>query len=219
LETLALEYYKEKKFLKERERQELEERIIKASEGYVFAYLQDRPYHVMDDIQQAARIGILNAIRNYDPEKGAFCTWILWQTKNTVNRDKNSHWIKVPAYVKDNVIKLERYLESFPDIDTQILEYFNWSQSMLDRVRDARMLSNSSLEYPEEPSPNMNELDTSIMLRDAMKTLSEEERVIITLVIVEKRSVNEVASMVKESMAYVQEIMDGGLKKLRRLME
>ena len=222
IESLANRYYEEKDLLSERERHRLEEKVVAATEEYVFSVLQNRPYHCMDDIRQAARIGIVKAIRKYDPGKGAFCTWVLWQTRDTVNRDKNSHWIKIPAYVKDNLAKLRKYLEDHPNDDERILEYFGWSPSMLARVRDADILSNSNLEYASEASADMMDtdmLDTSIVLRKELDNLAEEERLLVNLVIVENRSLFEVSSITGLQSSIIQEKVDNALLKLREALQ
>ena len=76
VEPLANKYYDSKENMSQSEVSRLEDLIVSVVEDYVFhAILKNRSPLLADDIKQAARIGIVNAIRNYDPSKGTFCTW------------------------------------------------------------------------------------------------------------------------------------------------
>ena len=78
VEPLALKYYNLKNNISDTEKSRLEDEIVKAVEDYVFlGVLFNRPTHIMADVKQAARIGIVNAIRSFDPTKGSFCTWVI----------------------------------------------------------------------------------------------------------------------------------------------
>lgn len=57
---------------------------------------------LQDDVDQEIRIGLMNAIKSYQPARGPFFSWAMWWAKKAVRRLKGAYPIEVPAYVRES---------------------------------------------------------------------------------------------------------------------
>ena len=228
VEPLALKYYNLKNNISDTEKSRLEDEIVKAVEDYVFlGVLFNRPTHIMADVKQAARIGIVNAIRSFDPTKGSFCTWVIWQVKDTVNRDTAGHWIKVPAYMGDNARKLAR-LEAYwventgrlPS-DDEVIEQLGWSRRILKRTRHVLSLQNSSLidNRAEENIGMGDKSNMKIDIRRAIDNLEPRQRQVVQMYFNKELDMVEIASKLGISPQRVQEILRDAYKILAPVLK
>lgn len=62
----------------------------------------------LDDLFQQGVLGLMKAIKGYDPNKGKFSNYAVWWIKQSITRDidDNSRIIRVPAYMNQQVKKL-----------------------------------------------------------------------------------------------------------------
>lgn len=51
-----------------------------------FGHRYDMAEH-MQDIEQASRIGLLNAVRTFDPSKSQFSTWATWKIRAEIQKE------------------------------------------------------------------------------------------------------------------------------------
>lgn len=203
IEPLALEYYNNKDNYSNKRLKELESEIIKLTEVYVFrAAKRNKHWTIHEDIEQAARLGVLIALRKYDPSKGSFLTWASWQIRHTSGRDKSQDWlINIPVYLKDNIRSLlkfeDEFLESnqrFPS-DEEIIEKFKWKSSTLSRCRNVLEMELST--YPEEwmqdPVDVIERSELQSDVRKAIDTLEPKSKAIIIDYFINQRTMTEIA--------------------------
>lgn len=68
-----------------------------------------------DDLMQYGYIGLLKAVRVYDPDKGSFATIAVWWIRQEILRsmDNNEHTIRMSADTRHKLVKLQRFRRSF----------------------------------------------------------------------------------------------------------
>jgi len=215
VEPLANKYYDSKENMSQSEVSRLEDLIVSVVEDYVFhAILKNRSPLLADDIKQAARIGIVNAIRNYDPSKGTFCTWVLWQVKHTVNRDKSSHWIKVPEYSKDLSRKLFNFInewrkthKSDPN-DSEVMNSLQWDERTLDKAKHVLSLQNSDLlDIPEETTSLGDKHNLKLDVSKAIEQLTPTQKKAVEMYYLQGYTMSEIASKLKVNTNNIQDIL------------
>jgi RNA polymerase sigma factor (sigma-70 family) len=230
VEALALKYYNSKDNVSSQKLSELEGEVVKAVENYVFSSaLRNRPQYIADDARQSIRIGIINAIRKYDPTKGTFCTWVIWQVKDTVNRDKASQWIRVPAYMKDNVRKLQRFEEEWiasnkrRPTDQEILDNLGWSDIILKRARHVIGLQNGDLlderakEYADHDIVDRSSMKVDVSR--AIEELDPRQKQIVKWHYFVGLDLAEIARRLKISPQRVQEILKEAERSLSGILK
>ncbi len=227
IESLVSKYYKCKNDLTEKEIYRLEDEIIKVCEEFAFSKtLRGRPYPLMDDLHQTARLGILNAIRTYEPSKGSFCTHLIWQVRGTIIRDKAEQWMKIPAYMKDFCRKLVRFENSWmkefgekPN-DDLLLEEFHWTQQRLNKVRHAVSLYATDLDIEKAETFDMaNVINTRLDVTSALELLPEDQRDIVNQFYFEGRKVQEIAKKLNIRCSEVKHVLHECVKIMAPAME
>ena len=68
-----------------------------------------------DDLMQYGYIGLLKAVRIYDPDKGSFANAAIWWIRQEILRsmDNNEHTIRMSADTRHKLVKLQRFRRSF----------------------------------------------------------------------------------------------------------
>lgn len=68
-----------------------------------------------DDLMQYGYIGLLKAVRVYDPDKGSFANAAIWWIRQEILRsmDNNEHTIRMSADTRHKLVKLRRFRRSF----------------------------------------------------------------------------------------------------------
>ena len=68
-----------------------------------------------DDLMQYGYIGLLKAVRIYDPDKGSFANIAVWWIRQEILRsmDNNEHTIRMSADTRNKLVKLQRFRRSF----------------------------------------------------------------------------------------------------------
>ena len=68
-----------------------------------------------DDLMQYGYIGLLKAVRVYDPDKGSFANIAVWWIRQEILRsmDNNEHTIRMSADTRNKLVKLQRFRRSF----------------------------------------------------------------------------------------------------------
>lgn len=68
-----------------------------------------------DDLMQYGYIGLLKAVRVYDPDKGSFANAAVWWIRQEIFRsmDNNEHTIRMSVDTRHKLVKLQRFRRSF----------------------------------------------------------------------------------------------------------
>lgn len=68
-----------------------------------------------DDLMQYGYIGLLKAVRVYDPDKGSFSNAAVWWIRHEILRsmDNNEHTIRMSVDTRKKLVKLQRFRRSF----------------------------------------------------------------------------------------------------------
>lgn len=68
-----------------------------------------------DDLMQYGYIGLLKAVRVYDPDRGSFATIAVWWIRQEILRsmDNNEHTIRMSVDTRHKLVKLQRFRRSF----------------------------------------------------------------------------------------------------------
>ena len=68
-----------------------------------------------DDLMQYGYIGLLKAVRIYDPDKGSFANAAIWWIRQEILRsmDNNEHTIRMSVDTRHKLVKLRRFRRSF----------------------------------------------------------------------------------------------------------
>ena len=68
-----------------------------------------------DDLRQYGYIGLLKAVRVYDPDKGSFSNAAVWWIRHEILRsmDNNEHTIRMSLNTRHRLVKLRRFRRSF----------------------------------------------------------------------------------------------------------
>ena len=68
-----------------------------------------------DDLMQYGYIGLLKAVRVYDPDRGSFATIAVWWIRQEILRsmDNNEHTIRMSVDTRKKLVKLRRFRRSF----------------------------------------------------------------------------------------------------------
>lgn len=68
-----------------------------------------------DDLMQYGYIGLLKAVRVYDPDKGSFSNAAVWWIRQEILRsmDNNEHTIRMSVDTRHKLVKLQRFRRSY----------------------------------------------------------------------------------------------------------
>ncbi len=68
----------------------------------------------LEDLQQTAFIGFMNAITTYDQDKGLFSTWFPYHVHKEIQQYiYNNQQIKIPVYMQNLIIKYKKFKENY----------------------------------------------------------------------------------------------------------
>lgn len=146
---------------------EAEERLMAANSGLVTRVVWNRNFDGMEreDLLQAARLGLLHAIRTYDPGRNvAFSTHAMWQMRAAVMHERRiGPLIRLPAWILEGGWGHERasdpprvthsldwrvldkdeggdlladFMVYDPDIEGQVTRCCNWIMPFVDRLEE-----------------------------------------------------------------------------------
>lgn len=158
VQVLALDYFDKNNvgLSSEKELNKLEEKMVYLIENYVFSYcIKCSNTDDIEDYKQSARVGIVTALRTYNPIRGHFCTWVIWHSRNNVIRNRTQECIKIPNYVKEKIRKIRFFEHEFlknnnrlPD-ENEILEGTSISKVDYKKTRFFEELSIEEIDSTE----------------------------------------------------------------------
>lgn len=188
--------------------QELEEKIIKRVERYVFNTIRGphRTHPTEDDFQEI-RIGILQALRTFNPDKGKFLTWVIFPVKKRLYSASTRDIIHIPRETKEAMMRIDLG----GDIDSM-------SEARIARAKKAASLKRLDVEPNEESLSDDNvypDVEMSVDLKLALQRLPKLHRDVVDLLIVRQRSEKSAASELRVSMDELLELKRQALSMLK----
>lgn len=144
-----------------------------------------------DDLYQAARIGIVNAVRTYNPADAKLITYAWICAKNEVKKHmrNDTGLIRVPAAADESV--------KVTVIDSAAAQIH--------------------LEFMAADDDIVSAID-SVVLAEALAKIPENQRNAVTCVILQSMTYEDAASELGVSKQYVHQLTQKGLDSLRKIM-
>lgn len=186
------------------------EAIVRANEGLVkkFGMKFGRPQtlEAKEDVFQAARMGILRSIEDFDPAKGSFSTHAQWHIRDYVQRwsGKTSAVTRprsasMPGYVAKALRDYRQRYGREPEAselgvtEEQLAEWT--SSTLFVDLDDGADVDRTRLEisYDEDEADNANRyIQLEAALHDALSKLSPRNRAICDMVMLQGVSASDV---------------------------
>jgi RNA polymerase sigma-B factor len=201
-----------------------------------------RRYHTaaeLEDLEQVAAIGLLKAIKRFDPERGlAFSTFAFPTIAGELKRYLRDHsWsVRVPRRVQELHIRLQREtgeLSSRLGRAPTVSELATHVDCTVEQVLEARQAVTArrpaSLDAPPRGTDDPGEpgIDVAIddagfaaaedaaVLGDLMAILPERERLVLRLRFEEDRTQTEIGEIVGISQMHVSRLIRRALERLQ----
>lgn len=193
----------------------------------------------LDDLVQAARVGLVNAVNRFDPDNGAdFLSFAVPTMMGEVRRHFRDHgWaVKVPRRLKDLQSQLVKARgELSQDIGraptaTEIAEYLGVDRELV--VQATIASSNYSTLSTDVPvgaddeqrtigetlgdvDPNIDKVVDVVTIRPLIAALPERERTVLTLRFFEGMTQTQIAERMGYSQMHVSRMLAKALRTLR----
>lgn len=192
-----------------------EEKMLQGNFGLVMAEIKQTyiPEHLYECAISEGRIGLLKAIRNFDPEKGAFSTYAVMHIKDAVKRfvAKNKPAVNISIHK----IKEDASIRKNSDKSSTVVSLASACAANIDDPETISQIDSSRFD-------DFMSFDYERDLRKGLSALREE--LVVTMVYrygllgQEVKSQAEIGSMLGVSRNKVRELEQEGLVKLRKLL-
>lgn len=193
-----------------------------------------RPSEDVEDLQQVARTGLVQAVHRYDPDHGPFTAFAVPTITGVLKRHFRDHgWLVRPprrtqelaAQLRQRWPDLTQRLRSAPS-DVDLARELGASVAA---VREARCANqgyrSDSLDvlgargaaddgHPDE----INRCETRLLVNRAWRQLTPDERRLLELRFYEERSQSDIADRIGTSQMQVSRLLARTLRRLRTLI-
>lgn len=191
-----------------------------------------------EDLYQASILRVMEDLQDFDPDKGKMTTWFKMSILNACNQFLSEEYNHSTPYFAKNVKEVKRAIRYFEGqgndkwTATDIVEYTKLSRKNVDdaleRIEQIEM--ESGLEFEADTKNAAKERgiispEDELILRtkerlieEAMETLTEEEKQLITLRYMtkdKKMSLHQIAKIMGEKVPRVQKKIHRAIRKLR----
>lgn len=206
------------------------------------AYKFSRGQELYEDLVQVAMIGLLAAIKRYDPEVGrSFESFAVPTIVGEVKRHiRDKTWsVHVPRRIKELGPRIKKAVEQLTinlqrsPLVTEIAEYLEVTpEEILETMEMGRSYQAVSMDSPIESSTEGNPLtlfdlvgaedesfekiDKKLLLEKIFQVLSSREKEILELIFFENLSQKQVGDRLGISQMHVSRLQRRALKKLRQ---
>ena len=224
-----------------------EERIIREFLPKIRALAVSLSYQLpknvsVDDLVQEGLMGLLSSFKSYDPSKGAsFSTYALKRVKGAMlDYLRKIDWIprtlrRRMKELEEATLILENKLGRIPD-DKELAEYLKMEEEEIKKIRNElvrrQLLSLDSYLFEDDESVHVELVQSDEMspdvvyekeelrenLREAIKELSERERLILALYYVEELNFKEIGKILGVSESRISQIHSSIMSKLKKLL-
>ena len=201
----------------------------------------------LDDLVSTGTIGLIEAIGNFDPERGVkFETYAVPRIRGAILDELRAlDWIPRSTRAKArNIDRATLALENLlgrPPAGSELASKLEWSlaelQAAQDDISGTALLSLDEMVYREEDNRQVPRVETIRLLTDedvlsdiqkmelraylvtAVETLPEQERLVIGLYYYEELTLKEIGSIMHISESRVSQIHTKAVRKLRVLVK
>lgn len=206
--------------------------------------VKDLPKNVdVDDLIQEGVIGLLNALENYDPTKGAsIVTYAMKRVRGAMyDYLRKIDWMprgvrKKVKEVEEAILVLEGKLQRIPD-DKEIAEYLNMEEKDVRNIKnemarrqifslDSYLLDDSEdslIEHVESdelnPEQEYEKKEVLEALKKSISKLSEREQLVISLYYIEELNFKEIGKVLNVSESRISQIHSAALIKIKNYMK
>jgi RNA polymerase sigma-B factor len=193
-----------------------------------------RPSEDIEDLQQVARTGLVQAVRRYDPEHGPFTAFAVPTITGVLKRHFRDHgWLVRPPRRTQELSAQMR--QQWPDLTQRLRtapsarEVAESLGAPLEAVREAMcanqgyrsdsldaVSARGSLEegYPDD----ISQCENRMMLARVWRQLTPEERRLLVLRFYEERSQSDIAERIGTSQMQVSRLLARTLRRLRTMI-
>lgn len=205
-------------------------------------YSKGRNFH--EDIMQVGMIGLLAAIRRYDPNAGkSFESFLIPTVIGEIKRFlRDKTWsVHVPRRIKEiwpkikNVVdELTNQYQRSPKIH-EIAEYMELSEEeVLEAMEMGKSYQAASVDVPIEmgsegstvtaldivgtPDEGFEKVDRKLLLESALHVLTEREKEIIHMTFIGNKSQKETGEALGISQMHVSRLQKKAIEKLRKAL-
>lgn len=193
-----------------------------------------RPSEDVEDLQQVARTGLVQAVRRYDPEHGPFTAFAVPTITGVLKRHFRDHgWLVRPPRRTQELSAQMR--QQWPDLTQRLRRAPSDAQiaaslgATVDAVREAICANqgyrSDSLEVvgvrgtPDGGhADEINLSETRMVLARAWRQLTVEERRLLVLRFYEERSQSDIADRIGTSQMQVSRLLARTLRRLRSMI-
>ncbi|GAA4833871.1 RNA polymerase sigma factor SigF [Actinomycetospora corticicola] len=192
----------------------------------------------VDDLEQVAAIGLLHALRRFDPEQGRdFLSYAVPTMMGEVRRHfRDAAWaIRTPRGVKDRYLQvgtasttLGQQLGRAPTatelaehlgIDREeVIEAISAHHSYRPDSLDSTLTQGTDTTVADvlgHDDPDLAHVESRALVRDLVGTLPERERTILVLRFVHEKTQSEIAERLSISQMHVSRLLAQTLERLR----
>jgi RNA polymerase sigma-B factor len=193
-----------------------------------------RPSEDVEDLQQVARTGLVQAVRRYDPEHGPFTAFAVPTITGVLKRHFRDHgWLVRPPRRTQELSAQMR--QQWPDL-TQRLRTAPSDRAVaeslgvpLEAVREAMCANqgyrSDSLEavgargfFDEGHPDEISQCENRLMLARVWRQLTLDERRLLVLRFYEERSQSDIADRIGTSQMQVSRLLARTLRRLRTMI-
>lgn len=218
------------------ERQQIHEQVVNSHLWLADALARRfrRASEEMDDLQQVARTGLVQAVRRYDPEHGPFTAFAVPTITGVLKRHFRDHgWlVRPPRRTQELSAQLR---QQWPDLTQRLRtvpsdrELAHSLDASLEAVREAMCANqgyrSDSLDavgarrssddgHPDE----ISQCENRLVLARVLRQLTPEERRLLMLRFYEERSQSDIADCIGTSQMQVSRLLARTLRRLRTMI-
>ncbi|WP_163801493.1 SigB/SigF/SigG family RNA polymerase sigma factor [Mycolicibacterium sediminis] len=201
----------------------------------------DRRGEDLEDLTQIARLGLVNAVKRFDPEKGAgFLSFAVPTMMGEVRRHFRDHgWaMHVPRRLKDRHVQLTRAMSDMTQslgrapTPSELAEYLGIDrQDVVESLVASAAYRTHSIDAPMGggddgdarmlqdtvggPDPAFARITDQESVRPLIAALPERERTILYLRFFDSMTQSQIAERIGVSQMHVSRILERTLKELR----
>ena len=135
----------------------------------------------LDDLVGEGNLGLMNALKNFDPEKGCrFITYAVWWIRQSISRALNekSRMIRLPSNKNKELAKIERtklVLQDGSNIKAEIHEIAEFLNISLKKAADLLKISQNVCSLDDFVSANNNSLRVMDLIEDDESPSSDDD--------------------------------------------